>query len=305
MPPSAEASITELNALGTTAISRCSPTNSIANVATFVGELRKDGLPSVLGSSTWEKRTQTARDAGKEYLNFQFGWRPLVSDVSKFGHSVRHMDTVLKQYERDAGRVVRRHFNFPTISSVSRTVLGTGYPFGIGNQFFDAAPGLLVRTREVSKRQWFSGAFTYYLPSGYDSRNALDRYALIADRLGTRLTPDVLWNIAPWSWAVDWFTNTGDVLNNVSNFISSGLVMRYGYMMESSIVTDTYTLEDHKWKTPAIGFPSFNPPVPVTSFSTMVKKRTGANPYGFGITWDALSAFQLSILAALGISRGR
>jgi hypothetical protein len=297
LPPSVESPLVEINALGATAIAQSSPTNSVADAATMIGELMKDGLPSVVNSQTWKARTLTAKNAGNEYLNIQFGWRPLVSDVSKFAHGVRHLDTVLAQYERDAGRVVRRHFNFPSVSTTSESVLGTGYPFGIGNMGWETSPGVIVRRRNISKRQWFSGAFTYYLPTGYDSRSALSRYALMADRLGLKLTPELLWNIAPWSWAVDWFSNTGDVLKNVGNFVGSGLIMRYGYLMEESICTDTYSLEGLKQK---VAYP-----VPNSVYVTHVKKRVRANPYGFGVSWDALSTFQLSILAALGMSRGR
>lgn len=305
-PPSAETPAEAFKQLGATAVARCAPTNSVADAATFIGETMKDGLPSVVGSQTWRDRSLTARNAGSEYLNVQFGWRPLISDVSKLAHGVRHLDTVLAQYERDAGKVVRRRLNFPSVETTSEENLGPNYPFGIGNQAFDASAGDLIRRRNISIRQWFSGAFTYYLPSGYDSRNALSRYALMADLLGLKLTPDVLWNLAPWSWAVDWFSNTGDVLKNVSAYIGSGLIMRYGYLMEESIVTDTYTLKGHSFKTQSkAGVAQYRPKVLPSVYVTHVKKRIRANPYGFGVSWNDLSTFQLSILAALGISRGR
>jgi hypothetical protein len=121
------------------------------------------------------------------------------------------------------------------------------------------------------------------------------------------LTPELLWELAPWSWAVDWFTNTGDVINNISQFAGSGLVLRYGYLMEESIVTDIYSLEGHSWKSGLAGRPNTlsRVKIPNSVYITHVKQRIRANPYGFGVTWDALSAFQLSILAALGISRDR
>jgi hypothetical protein len=37
---------------------------------------------------------------------------------------------------------------------------------------------------------------------------------------------------------------------------------------------------------------------------TTVKRRIRANPFGFGVTYDGLDAYQMSILAALGITRG-
>jgi hypothetical protein len=119
----------------------------------------------------------------------------------------------------------------------------------------------------------------------------------MADRLGLDPSPDTVWNLAPWSWAADWFTNAGDVVSNLSDFASGGLVMAYGYMMEHSSVTDSYRLADHTGLIPMMGKPRSLDVV------TETKLRIRANPFGFGVAWDGLSPFQLSILAALGLSR--
>jgi hypothetical protein len=154
----------------------------------------------------------------------------------------------------------------------------------------------MIRT-ETWKRTWFSGAFTYYLPTGYQARKEVDRLTLFANEiLGLELTPDLLWNVAPWSWAADWFSNTGDVVSNISDAASVGLIMRWGYIMEHSINKVTYVplttnLIDSKAKASPL------------SFITETKVRRGANPFGFGLNWEGLSPFQLSIAAALGISR--
>lgn len=305
-PPSAESSNAQLDALGAKAVALCEPTNSVADASTFLGELIKDGLPSLIGSATWRDRTHAARSAGDEYLNVQFGWRPLLSDVTKFGDAAIRAKTVMEQYERDAGKVVRRSYNFPLIRTVTKTETGlvsSIAPYGPNTSEFHstnggaAVPGNRIMVRETTKRQWFKGAFTYHLPSGYDSRNKMDRWALEAKKLfGLTLTPETLWNLAPWSWAVDWFSNAGDVIHNISAYQSNGLIMRYGYIMEHTVVRDTYTLNP-------TGLFDTSQVVPPLTFITEVKKRRRANPFGFGLLWSGLSPFQLSIAAALGISR--
>jgi len=305
-PPSAESGTSSLNALGATAIARCKPTNSVADVATFLGELMKEGLPSLVGSQTWKDRSVGPKQAGSEFLNVEFGWLPIVDDVRSFAHAVRHADTVLKQYERDAGRIVRRRYNFPQkTEQLSQTKLTLASNFyngvmkpGPGSPIIGAPYGDGIRTHTVSRRQWFSGAFTYHLPTGYDSRNAMKSMAQRADKLfGIDLTPEVLWNIAPWSWAVDWFSNTGDVISNLSDWATDGLVMQYGYMMEHTISKYTYSM-DPSGTTRKV-------PVSDVSFVTETKRRVRANPFGFGITWDGLSPRQGAILTALGLSRSR
>jgi hypothetical protein len=38
-------------------------------------------------------------------------------------------------------------------------------------------------------------------------------------------------------------------------------------------------------------------------FNIETKTRRRANPFGFGVSWEALSARQIAILTALGITR--
>jgi hypothetical protein len=304
-PPTTAGSSDSVNeSYGATAVARCAPTNSVADVSTFMGELVKDGLPSLPGISMMESKVSAAINAGDEYLNAVFGWMPLLNDVTKFGESVRKADAVLAQYERDAGKVVRRRYQFPDETSTSTIQIQTNQRAAIcgGLASFPASPGdsgvPLYRTDERTTKRWFSGAFTYYLPSGYDSRNALASYASRADKLfGTSITPSTLWELAPWSWAVDWFSNAGDVIDNISANISNGLILRYGYVMENTIVKRTFTMP----RAALLGVP--NAGVPPFTFIAESKKRVRANPYGFGLTWDGLSPYQVSVLSALGITR--
>jgi hypothetical protein len=302
-PVSAASPRGELDEAGATAIARCKPTNSVADAATFLGELRRDGLPSIPGINTWKDRTASARNAGSEYLNVQFGWQPTIADMKKFAYSVSRAHTVLEQYERDSGRTVRRRYNLPVLkSSETHDLEGYWWPKHVPyNSRIDQTLGYGTKTltSETVKNRWFSGAFTYHLPAGNDYRSKMVRYALEADKLfGIAPTPDAVWNLAPWSWAIDWFSNTGDVISNLSDWATDGLVMRYGYMMEHSISKYTYSLGHTTGSVWRRGVDSSD-----VTFVTETKKRIRANPFGFGLTWEGLSPFQVSIAAALGISR--
>lgn len=302
-PPANHSSKSSLEALGSTAIARSKPTNSVANVATFLGETLKDGIPSMIGARSWESRASAAKKAGDEYLNAAFGWLPLVNDIRKVAEAVKHADAVLAQYERDAGGVVRRRYNFPLTDDATTETVGAAdnaLPFAAHDSAWIEAPfGRVTRKVETSRSRSFSGAFTYYLPTDYDSRKELARVALEADKLfGLAITPEVLWELAPWSWAVDWFSNIGDVVSNISDFITDGLVLRYGYISERSVTKYTYTSDPS-----GLVSPYRDTKVPPLVLVRETKQRIPANPFGFGIGWEGLSAFQLSIAAALGISR--
>jgi hypothetical protein len=300
-PPAVRSSDAVLNKLGATAVALVKPTNSVADLSVALGEIVKDGIPSMIGLQTWQNRSSRAKQAGGEYLNVEFGWKPLVSDVMKFADATRRADAILAQYQRDSGRVVRRRMEFPTVTSTQRSVIRSNtIPYGTQHSDLtkDSTTGTLYRTRETVRRQWFSGAFTYYLPPADSSAaGAVAVAALKAKKLyGLTLTPDTLWNLTPWSWAVDWFTNAGDVISNLTDYATDGLVMRYGYIMEHTRVSDIYTLEGFRYKT------SSAQPAPLT-FTTEVKVRRRANPFGFGVTWEGLTPRQLAIAAALGLSK--
>jgi hypothetical protein len=303
-PTSAHSSKEELRDMGAIAISRCKPTKSTASLAVALGELHKDGLPNIIGSSLWENKARDIRrqaaSGGDEYLNAVFGWKPLLNDVRQLAHGVKNADKLARQYIRDAGKPVRRSYSFPQIRSITEDVfVGNDQewvaPF---NSYFwnGAASAKAYYSEETVIDRWFSGAFKYALPLGM-SEVLGKRVSAASNILGAELTPETLWNLAPWSWAVDWFSNTGDVVSNLSDWATDGLVMHYGYMMEHSIVTRTYYSQGSRMLFAA------GSSAPDLVFKTETKQRVRAHPFGFNATWSGLSPVQTAIAAALGISR--
>jgi hypothetical protein len=262
----------------------------------------KDRLPSIPFLKDLERRASLAFKAGDEFLNVVFGWEPLVADIKDTAKALTHARTVIKQFERDAGKQVRRRFVFPTEYSVE-TIQVASYaepwygPTSSGPASTSIGGGPLMRTRETTKEIWFSGAFTYHMPKGYFSLGAGDVQGKLDKLLGLDLTPSLVWELAPWSWAVDWVTNIGDGISNLSAWTQFGQVLRYGYIMETTSVRDTYTL------VPSGGDKSSIAVVAPVVLESIVKKRLKANPYGFGVTWEGLNPIQLAILGALGITK--
>lgn len=299
-PNSADSSDQDLLAAGTIAIARCKPTNSVADLSVFLGETVKEGLPSLIGLPTWKEKTRIGKGFGSEFLNIEFGWKPFISELRKLASGILSAQKLLAQYEKNAGRPIRRSYEFPLIESSSEMQFHSGtFPTGLwGGVLNGAVAAPIVRSEKTTTKRWFSGSFTYHLPADYDSRKQVDRLALTAEKiLGLELTPSVLWDLMPWSWLIDWFTNAGDVLSNVSDAASDGLVMHYGYIMEHSVRRHTYSMPEFRFPSD----PSLR--VPDIVFTTSVKRRLRAHPYGFGFVDSDLSSRQLAILAALGITR--
>ncbi len=302
-------SVDRLFALGGTAVSRTLPTNPVGGAAVFLGELRQ-GAPSIIGSSFRSRAhgALKAQKAGGEYLNVEFGWKPLIADLRKFATGVKKHDQIVSQLSRDSGRNVRRRYAFP-IEEESQNydlpnrqfVLG-GPDGGALNTYLYAAPGTLTNDIYKSTVTYFSGCYTYHLPD-YNQMFGVSRYVAEADKvLGVRFwTPEVLWNLAPWSWAADWVANTGDVMTNLTAFSQNDFAMRYGYLMQKRQEIQRYagTQALHTWRNGPQAFTASR------TYRAIAMSRVPASPFGFGFNWDGFSPRQLAITAALGISRVR
>lgn len=290
-----------LDGLGSTAISRVLPTNPLSGMGQFLSELRE--LPTASKLASWAGTAAQLRSIKKapkgvlkrgsqDWLNFQFGWVPFVKDLKDFFTTARDADKHIRQLERDSGRNVRRKFKFPDEVSTVVTNMGSGYGDPVLDSYLYTSPGILTKTVTTRVSRWFSGCFTYYLEAPGLAR--LEQYS---NRLyGTRISTDLLWKLGPWSWAADWITNFGDVVHNTAAFANDGLVMRYGYMMEKSVIITEYSLK---------GLTMFDGRALnlTQSFVTTTMKRRRATPYGFGFDPGTFTARQWSIIAALGISK--
>lgn len=311
-PPSAADSDNSLMQLGTTAIARCSPSNPTADTSVFLKELLSEGIPHLfLGTmkSLAGMGAQTRRKAlGDGYLNFEFGWKPFVSDLKQSAEAIAKADEIMRQFERDSGKVVRRKYFFRDFDeTTSNEVKSNCSPWYnpsnsllIDNNLINK--GKVIRTERTYRKTWFSGAFQYYVPSEYrfSKRDGI-AYAVIQARKvhGLSLTPDVIWNSMPWSWLVDWFSNTSEVLQNLTDWAIDNQVMRYGYIMQHTRHEYTYTFVGET------GFQTRDVVVPSVTLVTETKVRRRATPYGFGLDIGSFSNRQKAIVAALGLSRGK
>jgi len=299
MPPDASSSDGAITQYGTKAIAAVKPTNALADLATALSELIKDGAPQTIGRELWESTTRRAylHATGSEYLNVEFGWKPMLADINKTMAAMVRADTVMRQYKRDAGRPVRRRYDFPTYKNREFTLISSGVNAVVGYSTgaWASSPGLtgqVLRQRDTLIERWFSGCFTYHLPFTPSGEEHISKAKLF----GLDIKPSTLWNLAPWSWAVDWFVPVGDVISNLEDWAQDGLVLQYGYMMEHASVTDTYTFQGDTGYT-------FSDRPGVYVLQNVTKKRIRANPFGFGLSWSGLTSRQLAIAAALGLSQ--
>jgi hypothetical protein len=275
---------------GTHAVAATQPTKPVFDMLTAVEELRRDGMPSII----------PPKNIGDAYLNNEFGWKPLVNDVRSFATAVTQSEKIVSGYIKRSGGKTRRRYDWATHTT-------TTHDETPAQAFMPTPPlwvinsGLRTRTSTVTTRveKHFVGSYTYYADVGTTQLDNLRYHASLARKLlGVRITPDVLWNVSPWSWAADWFANTGDLLANASAFQSDSLVMHYGYMTQYQYAENVVG-----YKTPFKLY-SGREISPVQVFHRKMWDRSCASPYGFGVSFPDFTERQTAIVAALGLARG-
>jgi len=259
----------------------------------------------------------TPRDVADQFLNEEFGWKPFLSDIDKLISVYENTTKHISDLVRDNGIFVRRRrlleesesTNLFTWIAESATLPGSqtlvdpngrpmcrtlSTPVGSGK-------GLTTFSTLTRKKVWSVGSFKYYRPefdpalfdsSSFDALLSLRRLMTL---YGLRITPTLLYKITPWTWLADWFSNFGNHLQRLDDFVVDGIVARYLYVMnhEETVVTKTCTLN------------FFNGPATV-SFQrrfSLSQREIADSPYGFASPWNSLSPRQFGILGALGITR--
>jgi hypothetical protein len=301
----ASISSADISADGRAAIKATIPTTPDADLATFLGELREK-LPSLVGSLT-KKQGLSANSVGGEHLNIEFGIKPVIADLQKLGHGLLHASSILKQYQRDSGKNVRRKRQLYNKSWVvdrgtlpSSLVVQLGPEGAMSDTFVTSSYSTCRVIDEYRQRAWFSGAYTYHLAEGHSIFDKMDRYEALAQQLiGLRPTPGVVWNLTPWSWLLDWWGDIGTFMSNVSSFTNDNLVLRYGYIMHETHATRVRTLPLIRYQNNG----SSGTATTSSRYATVTKQRKRSTPYGFDVDLHGLSPRRWAILAALGMTK--
>jgi hypothetical protein len=275
-----------LSSLGASAVARSIPDIPTFSLFRFIGELLT-GLPKAPLQSLLKSGKTSA--IGDEYLNVQFGILPTISDTQRLIEKLSDpkLRSAVEQNLTGEHRV--RKVLEKGVERTSRPLTSAELTSSTG---LTGQSGTLSVTTEY--KIWSSITFLDY------QVNELNRLLVDLDQklggLGAVPTAIDLWNLVPWSWFLDWFTNFNHVITNLSYLGREGLVVRRGYLMA------TYsTREVHECKGLVMGHPF------TTSGEILTERkyRVSASPFGFGYTWKDFDPFQLSILGALGVSRLR
>jgi hypothetical protein len=184
------------------------------------------------------RRYLNAKEGANQYLSAKFGWLPLVKDI----HDVLDAQKYILRRKAELDRL------YNTSSGLKRR-LKLGSWHGEQTQgFISVNSDLLLdigvkRSRYTSVERWGTIRWKPDVTPGYhptdEELNQLARRVALG--MTTEGTMAGLWDVIPWTWMINWFTNVRTFALQYSNSVPSthqnGNVMTRTYTTEINIVT--------------------------------------------------------------------
>jgi len=222
------------------AYAKTNPTRPAVSLCNFFYELkdvpellRKKGLAYLASHPGAAKGTLS--QFSSTYLEFRYGWVPIVSDLLKmmgFKDDVTKTFKNLKKTFQDRGLSSKFTF-FKDILLSSTPNENYGYARGTSSYIHDVYVYASMR--------WKSQG----MPDSLTDDQLQTRAALLAE--GLYVSPRAVWDALPWSWFIDWFSNVGDFISanqNVMDIYHTDEWVHTKIEAIRSVRVDHYTLPD-------------------------------------------------------------
>lgn len=288
-----------------------------AGLAVAIAEMRE--IPRMLHqggkffSDSWKAVTvrenlkfpfMSPKRAADDFLGHQFGWMPFVKDINDACKVTLFAHDYISELTEKNNKWDHRECIVDEIEEdVDVLASGSGMKVQPSNYLIDAMCTAASRSWQIQKvvkqQVWASGDYKFYRPefdaslSSYNSNfNKLQQYLIL---YGIRINPSILYKITPWTWLADWFTNTGDVIDELTQAGQDGLVSKNLYIMCRRV--ETIRLIQ------TIPFISGTKTFSYERVISSKQRGHAGTPFGFGLLNSDLSAKQWTILGALGISK--
>lgn len=292
-PPAAISITTPTDgAIMASAMARSNPSRAIVSIPTFVGEMKD--LPQLvrslghialrtLGRGSRRGR-RLVREAGHDYLTWQFGLAPIISDIRKMVNFQHYVKRRVAELDRlySKGGLKRRVTVVNEKRSDEQTII------------LSSEIGLINarRFRSTSVNCW---ATMRWKPVGRPSFNTDAEKLALASRLVLGLNAQSLtataWELLPWSWMIDWFVGAQNLIEANNNAVATTCESRC--VMRHTRTESQYTL--------------INPPSWISGGDATQLRETKQRLVGVGASLNAslplFSGSQLAILGALAATR--
>lgn len=235
------------------------------------------------------RRLLSPHEAANQYLGAKFGWIPLIDDANKLIHIQDYIHKRVGELHRlySAGGLKRRITLGNGTASDSGAIMTLNSDLGVS----PLITGKLSRITE--EKVWGTvrwrptGTLPHYNPSDAE---LISKAKQVVSGFSTEGVIKGAWDLLPWTWMVDWFTNIGDWLSQSSSTIPASPVSCN--LMRTRTTTVQHTIVNKpRWAEDNGGSGTY-----VTKSRTPVSGTLSAS-------LPTLDANRLSILGALFVQR--
>lgn len=192
------------------------PSQPRIDLPAFAGQLWEiPKLLRVAGYDLLRKKNRPLPAFGSTWLNFQFGWGPLISDLISIIDFQAEAERRIKQLTQLAtkGKIVRAmKLDERQTEVVTRHTLHTAH-----QAWVDADELVQYRSRMWGYSTWYTDFDSPLLNRSSDNIRRLAYRAIY----GLHVHPASAWEVIPWSWLVDWFSNIGSLINSTRNIVGA------------------------------------------------------------------------------------
>lgn len=224
------------------------------------------------------------RYANGQHLNYNFGWKPFISDLRKTFRALSTFESRLHKFITSEGKSLTRHRSTESELSVSRTQ-DTSDPIINYSGFWK---WYYAYSGTMTSKSGFQ--FSYEIPKY--SRNELRARALL-DSLGLNVNPSTIWQVLPWSFVVDWFYNVQGLLASYEDdWITPYVYWDQSYTSSRADCTGSWWMENTRG----------NSLSGITWSAVIYNRSVGLTPDFSGET-DSLSADKIRLGSSLILGR--
>jgi hypothetical protein len=231
-------------------LSKTNPSAAHVSIPTFVGELKDlPGLVKGYGEGL-------IRAVANGYLSWRWAIKPMISDLQKLYRFQKAVDDRIQMLRklRD-GATLRR-----------RVELGTQNADSVQLNQLVHSQGVTVRADihlHYSRKRWGTAQWKLKPTTVLPERGAIldvPQHLLTELKRAERLTFGLTeyeflataWELTPWSWLIDWFSNTGDIIAACNNTVDCTYHNVCVMQHSEAIRTFLYTTGSHPFAIPCL-----------------------------------------------------
>lgn len=220
--------LASLNALAWEILAKTNPSVPEVNIPAFIGEMKD--IPDLV--KDWGR--SLLRDAARSHLTWRWAIKPLANDLAKLYNFQRSVNSRMQElYALRDGRTLRRRCDLVKASSrISTTPVCHGIRF-----FLQCLREVVMTTRSWGTAEWKLMPDSQLPTLGYAPLEGLAKSSALG--LNSYGLLEAAWELTPWSWLADWFSNIGTCIDASNNAL--GLTFGRISLMRTSTSKSSYT----------------------------------------------------------------